>query len=986
MQSVSQNGQLPPPPLPGFASFPPPSVPHTPNLPAPPAAFPPPVHQSVVAASDRIQEVMDSDREDGELSEGEVGSQLPVGKGNGRANVEPPRSVPQASHLHPSPRVEEAYNPDEPAAGQAAVKASIPKQSQPAPAPSPMDTLQQKREEAKAFVKLLNSHNMGYRTLAKEDLDLELLREMYSSLNLPSEPAPIMPVKTNGNTSTKNTTTIANQPAPITHPLPPKPVSVKPSMDPSSPAKPAPPPPPPGDRKEYIARLQAAKLAKQAGGNKPISPQNTPATAAPPTQPVQAPQATLTPNAKPPVSDEQRARNTELIKQRLEALKAKGQATSKANGITVAQKDEQIPQSSQQTSQPVTSGASTPVNQSQAPFPGIPGLFMNAPPAKSDLPIPSRPVSSVPAKRSAPSDSTDASTPRGSVTPYTRPLGDSPHTYQEESMIIEVSDDDSNGSDMDIDDDQESAKAAISSSATTNQRHPGIIPNFPSQTGSAMPGSSAASTPGPQTPATQTRENELKKKESELAAMREVLRKKIAERVAKEKADKAAANTASSSSLQTPPTRSGNDGAGQGISNSTLNAAGELIRDVKRRRREEIQSELPSIEAELATNAAKMAQLTKEMNALMELNKKMATDKQRLTDELESLGIDTDGMSHAEMRAKKDEVDHERASEQDAGAQAPDLAETSANQAPTTVAEPIAQALPQTQDATASRSSVEQDASLSKVETAADSNQEMTDSSQAPTEDEPALVENVTSDHSITSEAKPAEIQAAVESLPAAPEVSPAEPQQAVTSPEDVGDDDFYGTPAADLTLNDPNTKEKDQGSDNAQSVPEHPQSEESEVEMSESSEDEEEEYEPEEPTVMPDATHAQPPGLNWREPVMAHDDDVSTEDEEAYEPPDAEEEMPGVQDNNQVPESPQVEAEDGAMDIASSSDDSDDSDSDGEVTSEAGLDDTISENHAPQRNTNVADDLAPELQPESAAPGAAPVEVRFLFYFDDFD
>jgi hypothetical protein len=63
-------------------------------------------------------------------------------------------------------------------------------------------------------------------------------------------------------------------------------------------------------------------------------------------------------------------------------------------------------------------------------------------------------------------------------------------------------------------------------------------------------------------------------------------------------------------------------------------------------------------------------------------------------------------------------------------------------------------------------------------------------------------------------------------------------------------------------------------------------------------------------------------------------------------------------------------------MDIASSSEEDSDSDSDtdsdsesddGEITSQSGKDEIISETHALPQAANIADDLAPELQPEAA-------------------
>ena len=108
--------------------------------------------------------------------------------------------------------------------------------------PTIMDKLQQDRDAAKHFIKLLHSNNVTYRALAHEQLDPELLRGLYQSANLPSEPAPILPPKSNGAVSK----------APAVQPLTPV------TQDtPKSAASPV-------GRQDYIARLQAAKAAKQA--------------------------------------------------------------------------------------------------------------------------------------------------------------------------------------------------------------------------------------------------------------------------------------------------------------------------------------------------------------------------------------------------------------------------------------------------------------------------------------------------------------------------------------------------------------------------------------------------------------------------------------------------------------------------------------------------------------------------------------------------
>jgi hypothetical protein len=983
MHNAALNGQ-PPPPLPGFAAFPPQHfLPQTRQPPAPPLGYPPQPPQHTMAANDRIQEVTDSDREDGEVSEVEAASKPPAGKANGSAVAEPPRSVPQAKQT--SPRVEEGYNPDRPAAGQMAVKEPIHKAPQPAVAQSPVDKLQQSRDEAKQFIKLLHSHNYGYHALAKESLDLDRLRGLYQSLNLPSERAPIPPPK-EAVVTPSVPTQVSASPA-VQQPKP------APTIKTNMPAVSAPNPvPSPVDRKDYIARLQAAKLAKQAAAAKPSPPQATPpVAAAPPAPPIQNSQAAPIPATKPPVSAEQRARTTELIKQRLEAMKAKQQPTPVVNGSASAPSLPQKPETPQQA----TSGTTTPINQSYvSPFPGIPGLFMNPPPSFISN---SNGKASVPQKRPAPSDHTEVSTPRGSVTPFTRPLGDSPHSYPEEPMIIEVSDDESNGSDMDIDDDQAPSKSAVAPPSTGNQHQfPGPIPDFPSRPTSVLPGSSAVSTPGPQTPATQAREQELKKKEDQLAAMRLTLKKKLAEKREKDKAAAAAAasspapqsaltGNATAAKIQSPATTRASDDA--------MNDASDLIRDVKRRRREEIQSKLPSFDAELANNTNRMAQLMKEMELLRTQSERIQEDKERLTRELENLGVDTEGMSHAEMRAKKDEIDHEMSPEPETTAGSTEITSNATGEKSVNASEmPIREApqeavemevAPETLPVLEESSAAEQHGFLPGLgHGLQDKVNGTVATSQATTVDELTTANTaggvISAPQPRSDLLQPQDVPASVEDVITSGNAS----AQGLATPLDEEDDFYSPAPAAEPAPEVYVDRASPvQSHLEAAAVDDQDLSEEGEVEMSVSSDDEEEEYEPEEPTVIKETPiqDAQIPEAEATTFVISQD--LATEDEEAYEPPDVDDSIPDTQPPAYQTD-PEVEAEDGEMDIASSSsEDSDsdsdsDSESDGEISSGSGNDATTTASHALQHIANVADDLAPELQPDPARE-LAPESVR---------
>jgi hypothetical protein len=80
----------------------------------------------------------------------------------------------------------------------------------------------------------------------------------------------------------------------------------------------------------------------------------------------------------------------------------------------------------------------------------------------------------------------------------------------------------------------------------------------------------------------------------------------------------------------------------------------------KRTRRAEIESGLPSLEARLAIDAARLEQMKKDMELLQFETRRRIEDKANLVRELESLGTDTEGMTHAELQARKDEIVQQR--------------------------------------------------------------------------------------------------------------------------------------------------------------------------------------------------------------------------------------------------------------------------------------------------------------------------------------
>ncbi|UPX09353.1 uncharacterized protein EKO05_0000044 [Ascochyta rabiei] len=987
MQSGMQSGMAPPP-MPGL-NFPPPSLSQTPQAPTTPMAFPPHFPPRPAAAPlERVQEVTGTDREDREVSDAEGALRTTAAIAVRQRYPEPPRSAPQPMAT-PS-RTGDVYNPEKPSAGQTTSHTSTPKSVQQASAVvNEMDLVQQQREEAKQFIRLLNSNNIGYHALAKENIDIELLRAMYRSMNLPSEPEPIPPPKANGTAAPKSSSQVLESPATASAPstsqktIPAVSTNVAAASVASAAASPV-------DRKDYLARLQAAKLARQSGPAK-VSPPHTspPVTAASSATAISTPQATTTPTRKQPVTDEQKARQTELIKQRLEALKAQSKQSA-----TAPSTQNLAPQQSL-TKPPHTPATNVPTQQTSAPgFPGIPGLFMNSAPNSSNgTTTPSRLPQSAPQKRHAPSD-TEASTPRGSVTPYNRPFGHSSYVQQEDSMIIEVSDDESNGSDMDIDDDQ------LSTGPPVIRQAPVSIPGFPPRQAPAPVSQSAVSTPGPQTPATIARTGELNTKEQELAALKLTLKKKLAEQKRIKEAAEAAAAAASTSShgtlsnqhqaqssSATPAQKSQSAShARTPVAHATVQADASAVdssRDKKRRRRTEIQEQLPSLDDEIASNEAEMARLARDLETLKANNERIVRDKERLTNELENLGIDTGGMSHADMRATKNEIERAMSPETDT--------------VPRTASVLSRSILPNGESkAFASASADRVDdmghafASRAQPLVGSQANPRygfLPGIGQAAPQTSAPAVSHPPS-HLVQEPARsaPGDLQAGtdVNDLADTAVNAQAPNDRASATPMDDEEDFYSPPPLAEVSVGaEPSVTELPEAQVESSVANAPSPSEEGEVEMSESSE-EEEEYEPDESIVdesvlEPPTEQAQPLEPRVIQSQSVGQSQVSTEDEEAYEPPDIEEEMTDVApatDALQVEASSPGDADDGAMDIATSSSESDDSesDSDGETHSELG--ESGSETHATQQDTLIADGLAPELQAETVAM-TAPVVVQ---------
>ncbi|CAI6340831.1 unnamed protein product [Periconia digitata] len=880
---IMSNGAFPPPPM--LYNNPPHTTTHPPPPGLPPAAptfqpaQPPPP-----PATNRQQhyhmDAMDVDKEDGELSESDPASQSPAGHASAH-QPPPPRSAPQAAPRSNGPIYashRERYTPNQQAATQ---KSTV--------EPEATDSIVQQRDEAQKFIKLLHGNNIGYRALANEDLDTDLLRGLYRSLNLPSEPEPVPPPKattgpaastalsaTTPSTPTNNTAVSNNN----------KLSSVKTNIAPVPPTKSA---PSPVDRKDYIARLQAAKKGKQVAATKAASPQQA-----------QTPPASATPtpaaNAQQPSGEEQQtqqARQNRVIQERIQALK-----NNPATPVPTQPAASKTPLSNGPPATGLQSPASTAVVKplslpakpqlpSQVtpttPYSGIPGLFMNLP---STMQGPPPTLSGT--KRPLPSDSMDTPAAATSANP-------------EPKLVIEPNNHNNNA-------ETEGARPSKLPLRTAQQNEQRVAaPNAastPSRPASVNPVQSAVSTPDIQAPSSQARNEEMEDKQKRLAAAKLQAIQKLKQQREQNKQQKAKlAETPEKETMvqqatvpapTVPPpanTTQPGDIAAPGASSIAHVDEGSL-RSVKRLRRAKIEKDLPDLDAELAANSAKMDKLAKELQELAANDKRMQEDKAKLIEELEQLGIDTEGMEHSELRATKEAIDREQATAVPPAGSEPSAA------LHTSPVDSTAPAVPRSSPPKPSQPSSALIGLPPKPVSAAPIDVTPTHSSGIPglgaPITRPSFVDAAYGSRSGTNASSRSDAASA------APKAS-AVTESATPMTEE---EDFYSPKEADA-----------RSSKNV--VPNSP-SEDGEVAMSES----EEEYEPDEPQVLIQQAPPQPE----QEAAPKLTDDVTTatsptstsgDDGELASPDEAE------------------EADDGAMDI-SSSEDSDSSDSDSDSDSDA--------------------------------------------------
>ncbi|KAI5243499.1 hypothetical protein E4T42_07319 [Aureobasidium subglaciale] len=642
----------PPPPPPPPQSFQP-AAPFAP-VPFPPAQLQPSVSQNVPTPS-AVPSHMDVDREEGELSDASQRISRATGskKRKPRASQLAHRATPQSNTLA-----------------------------------APTDPNSDKKGAVLPFIAALHQEGFTFDEFVREGFEENLLRQVYQDLRIPVAPVrdssvrvpPTEPVVT------KTTSVASAQPSAV--------VSVK-EIKPAVPVKQA----APMSRQDYLARLQAAKN-KKAEATTPKQPTQSTTSVTPPAAkpeaaalpiviPAQAPpkveDAQIATSSPAPTSSKQ-SQTTELIRKKMEALKATQRRLANSNA----------PPSSAPGSLPATHTASTstpPINSfpeiPSAPphsattnlLPGIPGLRMSTSVARSPQPQPQLQVppavfTATPTSSASTTSSKD-STPQPPVAtsvpvtrkrpvasdlneahnvadhrPFKRPFGQSRQNSFDAGMIIEVSDDEDTS---DEDDELSSAKPLIKASANlTGQRDKNIrdlppLRDFP-QRSAAFNKPPGVFTPPLGTPGVSSDAEELRRKELEITSLNQRIQE-----YEKRKAALKAKNPLTQSQPQTPSRVIVKTEKAAAASHAP--ASGTSWSKEPADRRTELKATLTARNADIVDQKARILEMQKQMADMQRQYDQDMANQQKLREELEGLDVNTDGMTQSEMEAKKQEID-----------------------------------------------------------------------------------------------------------------------------------------------------------------------------------------------------------------------------------------------------------------------------------------------------------------------------------------
>ncbi|KAM0712084.1 hypothetical protein Q7P37_011178 [Cladosporium fusiforme] len=283
-----------------------------PSVPAPAPAGPQSAQQNG-AAKPQEDNSMDLDKEEGEWEDGEVAPQAapaflrppPTGPRKRSGSVHRNGNDKRARRQPSPPRQPKGYDRRRPVERQPSDQVSSPPQS-------PVRQRRAKHDAAKTFIQAVYNAGFTFDDLAREVGDAKMLKVIFKELNLNVPAAETRPAQQQTSATAhapapakavaQNTIVTPGKTTPGTSPV------AQPTAKPAAKRTPVPkaPAPAPVDRSAYLARLQAAKNKKNEA-----SPS---ATAEPPVD--------QTPSPAPVQQPRKATIQTDLIRKRLEALKA----------------------------------------------------------------------------------------------------------------------------------------------------------------------------------------------------------------------------------------------------------------------------------------------------------------------------------------------------------------------------------------------------------------------------------------------------------------------------------------------------------------------------------------------------------------------------------------------------------------------------------------------------------------------------------------
>jgi hypothetical protein len=540
----------------------------------------------------------------------------------------------------------------------------------------------------------LAPHNIRYNELVKENIDPTILKKLYDEIGIKIAPTDTA-VRTGSEIGNSSSSVVAasvetglpsapkngggyggdgqRDISPLDQPSSSRTSDSRIAVDPSTVAEPrnvkatsALAQDRPLERKEVIARMLAAKASKKTS-----VPNNAKKSAAELVLPADS-AANKPPNtlqSVPSIDGQPKTKNkaqTELARQRIEQLKKQGfpkrpppvqsdvsSQSSSQQSSTVAQ--DAVAQAAVTLHHPLPQRPPLPVIK---PTASIPGLSMNSSDNSSQAPSPvsqvgvidsSKEPRNIPRKRPRASD-------------FDEPVVTSKKQWAEGRLVIDISDDES------LYDDENASQAqssTVNRSITMDQLPP--LTDFPPRKNIALTHERISAPGTPHTSARLSDQESLRKKDLEIQAMRQ----RIAEHEAKKKTKLGNSTPSLESSIVAPdpiPVQrdaravssvSTHSGLYRSPSIQSLESMDHSDLDRLRQkllRRDEIKSGLPALEAELLRSEAKLAEFRKEEEKLMAEIKKGRDGKSNLIAELESLGVETEGLTLDELHAAKAEI------------------------------------------------------------------------------------------------------------------------------------------------------------------------------------------------------------------------------------------------------------------------------------------------------------------------------------------